>query len=295
MTHGPEQPGPLKGFFDYARQPAPPTAAPWDEKINQAIARQYPGYTPSPPPQQQNWQQWLAEAAGYIPGFGVLGVKWNPEELAILRNMVKSGKYNPNLLPGRTQQSLYSKAGEEGLTTRASPGQGRGGVPPTVARDPKMAGQIDKMLKQNLPYAQIISRLGISDKTLRRYLSEIGSARRGASWNDPQRIQQYKDMIANGFTAKQMATALKTGERTVYDQLYRLTEEGHLNFVPQGGTRTPGMPSFNLSGEAAGDPEYEKALAEFLQGQQSSPARLPEINVPSLEELFDQLTTKRKP
>lgn len=70
MTHGPEQPGPLKGFFDYARQPVPPQTPPWQEKINQAMVRQDPHYIPPQPLPQQNWQHWIETATGFVPLVG---------------------------------------------------------------------------------------------------------------------------------------------------------------------------------------------------------------------------------
>lgn len=169
---------------------------------------------------------------------------------------------------------------------------------PIISGSPEKLALLENLMKQKMPLIEMAKKLGVSEKSLRRHLNEaqgVRVRRKGLAWNDPKLIEQYKDMIAKGFTMEQMAAKLGTGISSVHDQLYRLSAEGHFNYAPKGGTRTPSMPSFDLPGEAAGDPEYEKALAKFLQGQQSSPARLPEINVPSLEELFDQLTTKRKP
>lgn len=169
---------------------------------------------------------------------------------------------------------------------------------PIISGNPEKLALLEKLMKQNTPLNQMAKKLEVSEKSLRRHLNEaqgVRVRRKGLAWNDPKLIEQYKDMIDKGFTMEQMAEKLGTGISSVHDQLYRLSAEGHFDYAPKGGTRTPSMPSFDLPGEATGDPEYEKALADFLQGQQSSPARLPEINMPSLEELFDQLTTKRKP
>lgn len=79
MTHGPEQSGPLKSFFDYARQPASPAPPfPGEEKINRAMTRQDPRYVPAQPPRQQNWQRWIEESLNFLP-FGFIGMSGKQE------------------------------------------------------------------------------------------------------------------------------------------------------------------------------------------------------------------------
>lgn len=283
MTHEPEQPGPLKSFFDYARQPAPPRAPePWEEKINQAIIKQDPRYVPAQSPQQQNWQRWAEEALG-LP-FGFIGsLKWTTSEIATLQRMMESGQFSASQLPGRTPISIARKM--EDLASQPIERARQKGAPVISGNQEKIDQLMQMMSSQNITVYQMAEKLGVSEKSLRRYLSDELNVRIrkafGSDWDNPQRIKQYKEMIAEGWSQEQMAKKLGTHVGTVGRQLAILNRAGIVDYTPMGGARTPSLPSFNFPEEAAGDPEYERALTQFLQGQQA----LPEVNVPTLEEL----------
>lgn len=134
--------------------------------------------------------------------------------------------------------------------------------------------------------------LGLKRPEIPPYVRQPGSP---SIANDPARVAQIKNMLKRGLTFDQMAAEMGDVSARSIRRYVNENLKTRLLKKSDPGAAKPSMPSFNLPGEAAGDPEYEKALLDFLQGQQSSPANLPEINVPGLEELFDQLTTKRKP
>lgn len=272
MTHGPEQPGPLKGFFDYARQPAPPAQPqPWQEKINQAISKQDPRYVPTQPPQQQNWQRWTEKALS-LP-FGFIGsLKWTPSEIATLQRMMESGQFSASQLPGRTPVSITRKM--EDLASQPIERARQRGAP-VISADQEKTNQLMQMLSsQNMTVSQMAERLGVSEKSVRRYIADELNIRVknafGSDWDNPERIKQYKDMVAKGWSQEQIAKKLRTHVGTVGRQLAILNRAGIIDYAPAGGMRTPSMPSFNLPGEATGDPEYEKILMEFLQNLQKT-------------------------
>lgn len=103
MTHWPDQPNPVRNFIDYAQQPAQPRAAmPGEERINQALTRQLPGYTPTQPPPQQNWQRWTEEALSNLP-FGGLGT------LRMARIAPGEKRITVSNFGGKDEWSLWSK------------------------------------------------------------------------------------------------------------------------------------------------------------------------------------------
>lgn len=203
---------------------------------------------------------------------GALGgrLKWTPSETATLQHMMESGQFSARQLPGRTPSEIAAKM--EDIASQPIKGTYQKGAP-IISADQEKIDQLMQMLSsQNMTIPQMAEKLGVSEKSVRRYMSDELNIRAknafGSDWSNPERIKQYKDMVAQGWSQEQMAKKLGTHVGTVGKQLAALNRAGIIDYTPAGGTRTPSLPSFNLPGEAAGDPEYEKALSQFLSTQQ---------------------------
>lgn len=268
MTHRSEQPNPAQPYLDAASHFAAPLFDPARHGgivgVLQGLGFSLPDWITAPQAVLNNPQANQAFALE-------AGIPWKPAELATLKAMVNSGILDFSRLPGRTPTAIYSMIDRQGLTGQARqetvPYVRKAGSP-TVAGNPKMVETINRLMKldPNMTHAQLASRIGMSERSVRRYVREnLGQARRDVTWIDPERQQLYMDMIAHGFNLSQMAKKLGIAESTVRDQVWRLVQEGHFDYTPQGGIRTPSMPSFSFKGQvAAGDPEYERALQTYL-------------------------------
>lgn len=98
---------------------------------------------------------------------------WSSKELSILKKMYSSRDFDLDMLPGRSRASIFLKANELGLTKPKGKGPYvRQPGTPMIANDQQKAALIEKMVRDNFTNAEIAAKLGISDKTVRRYINE---------------------------------------------------------------------------------------------------------------------------
>lgn len=222
--------------------------------------------------------------AGGVP---LIEAVWTQPELAILRKAYSQNAEPSKIvesaldaLPGRSRASIFNKANELGITKApVGPYVRQPGAPAVVKDEEKVTQLMDMLAKGKMTTGQMADRLGVSERTLRRYMSEdLQIRQRGKDiWKDPRRIEQYKEMVAKGWSQNQMAKALGMDVSGVSQQLKLLREAGELEYVPQAGVRTPSMPVFSFAEDdtALGDLEYEKELAAFLARRQAGQGARP--------------------
>lgn len=109
---------------------------------------------------------------------------------------------------------------------------------------------------------QKANELGITKPPTGPYVRQPGSP---SIANDPDRVAQIDEMMKKGLTFDQMTAEM--GDVSSRSLRRYVNENLKTRLMKPTGPNTPGMPSFNLPGESVGDPEYEKALADFLQSQ----------------------------
>lgn len=198
-----------------------------------------------------------------------IGIPWKPAEVETLRKMVNAGALDMDQLPGRTKSAAINVMSKLGLSLSESPNYVAQGA---IRNDPERTGQLMEMLaKGGKSQAQMADELGVSERTVRRYMTDELDVRasRGTDWNDPERIEAYKTMAGQGWSVRQMGNSLGINEGTVSRQLAKMREAGHLpDYAPMGGTRTPSMPQLKSQGGPAPDldagRDFAKALAAFM-------------------------------
>jgi DNA-binding CsgD family transcriptional regulator len=119
---------------------------------------------------------------------------------------------------------------------------------------------------------EIADELGVGERTVRRFQTEQLSVR-GKRFNledSPELQAEYKDMVGKGFSIRQMSDSTGINMGTVSKHLKALNQMGETNFVPQGGARTPSMPTFNFKDKPGEiDRNYIKALEKYLKDMHS--------------------------
>lgn len=282
MTHQPQ--GPNAAPEPYSS----PAMAPYREVLKGYYAGGAPGAMRGAGVEPPGWLDSLVsflrsgpvnDAMSYgMPELGM--ARWAPAEVATLRNMVKSGALDMEQLPGRTKNAANVKMSQLGLALSESPNYVAEG---SIKNDPEKIDQLMQILakrgntEERLTLPQIADQLGVSERTVRRYMTDEMNVRasRGVSWDDPERIASTQRMVAQGYSVQQMADAHGINVGTMSKQLAKMREAGHLpGYAPMGGTgltaagRKPTTATVKfMEGEVPDDKEMTKAVIQYLRSR----------------------------
>lgn len=266
----------------------------WSNDLQSLAGQQQMTHQQAGPNPAQPYLDWLRgatrrtlvdplRAAGFIPG----GPNWGRGAVTGMQDFNQSGLtgVNPslrNVMPGMANtlgDLVQSRAARDALSTANT-----GGLPLIEAFwsprdlgilrkiysadiDPyTLSGLIQRYLPGRSPVSvrQKAFQLGLKRPEIPPYVRQPGSP---SVANDPQRVAQIDKMIKKGMTFDQMAMEMgdvstRTLRRYINENLKtRLLKKNDPS------ANIPSMPQFNFpKGEVTtGDPEYERALMQYLQ------------------------------
>jgi DNA-binding NarL/FixJ family response regulator len=148
-----------------------------------------------------------------------------------------------------------------------------GVMTPSIAGDTEKIAKLMQMIDAGMGQRAIAKELGVGRSSVQRYLQDQLQLKEmpgvQPSFWDVGNTDQLKELLASGLSQAKIADRLGTSTGNISSKMERLQKAGELSNYSR--DPTPTMPALRFmqkqipDGMPEGDPEYERALAAFLQ------------------------------